>query len=108
MKCVPRVNCDFEGVMTNEVFNLTPQLEMLRVPLIPCVNRMQNNAIDVCCRDPNYKDPWPDMNGNNNNNNNNGNNGFNNGNNGNNFQGNQNNQNSGNNRNNKKKNGYGK
>jgi len=92
--------------MTNEVFNLTPQLEMLRVPLIPCVNRMQNNAIDVCCRDPNYKDPWPDMNGNNNNNN--GNNGFNNGNNGNNFQGNQNNQNSGNNRNNKKKNGYGK
>ncbi len=20
-------------------------------------------AIDVCCRDPNYKDPWPDMNG---------------------------------------------
>merc|ERR1712025_882849 len=39
-------------------------LEMLRVPLIPCVNRARNNQIDVCCRDPNYKDPWPDTNNN--------------------------------------------
>ena len=30
----------------------------------PCVNRARNNEIDVCCRDPNYKDPWPDMNNN--------------------------------------------
>jgi len=64
MKCVQRINCDFNGVMTNEVFNLTPDLEMLRVPLIPCVNRQRQNNIDVCCRDPNYKDPWPNMNGN--------------------------------------------
>jgi len=62
MKCVQRINCDFNGVMTNEVFNLTPDLEMLRVPLIPCVNRQRQNSIDVCCRDPNYKDPWPNMN----------------------------------------------
>jgi len=61
MKCVPKVNCDLEGVMTNEVFNRTPSLEMLSVPLIPCVNRQAGNVIDVCCRDPNYKDPWPDM-----------------------------------------------
>ena len=34
MKCVPRVNCDFNGVMTDQTLNLTPDLEMLRVPLI--------------------------------------------------------------------------
>jgi len=63
MKCVPKINCDFEGVMTNEVFNVSPDLEMLRVPLIPCINRAAGNVVDVCCRDPNYKDPWPDMQG---------------------------------------------
>jgi len=63
MKCVPRINCDLKGVMTNEVLSYSPQLEMLRVPLIPCVNREQGNQVDVCCRDPNYKDPWPNMNG---------------------------------------------
>ncbi|XP_023330448.1 uncharacterized protein DDB_G0283357 [Eurytemora carolleeae] len=66
MKCVPRINCNFEGVMVNEVFNLSPELEMLRVPLIPCVNQQAGNVVDVCCRDPNYQDPWPDMNNNNN------------------------------------------
>jgi len=70
MKCVPRVNCNLEGVMVDQVLNYTPAVEMLRVPLIPCVNIMAGNTIDVCCRDPNYQDPWPDMNNNNNNNNN--------------------------------------
>jgi len=112
MKCVPRQNCDFDGVMTNEVLNLTPQLEMLRVPLIPCVNRNQNNAIDVCCRDPNYKDPWPNMMNGNGNNKMGNNNGFNNANKGNNFQGGNQNRRNQNNKNNaaKKKNhgGYGR
>ena len=45
MKCVPKVNCDFEGVMTEEVLELGPELEMLRVPLI--VSRAVNLA--VCC-----------------------------------------------------------
>jgi len=63
MKCVPKINCDFEGVMRNEVFNLSPARESQRVPLIPCINRQAGNVIDVCCRDPNYKDPWPDMQG---------------------------------------------
>ena len=22
------------------------------------------NVVDVCCRDPNYQDPWPNMNNN--------------------------------------------
>ena len=38
MKCVPRVNCNLEGVMVNEVLNYTPQVEMLRVPLIVIIN----------------------------------------------------------------------
>jgi hypothetical protein len=29
-----RENCDFEGVMTNDVLDLSPELDMLRVPLI--------------------------------------------------------------------------
>merc|ERR1712080_31828 len=73
MKCVERPFCDFNGVMTDQPLNnLTPHLEMLRVPLIPCVNRERGNSVNVCCRDPNYKDPWPDMNGNNGQNVNNG------------------------------------
>jgi len=60
MLCIKRENCDFNGVITEQTLNLTPQLEMLRVPLIPCVNP-QTTAIDVCCRDPNYVDPWPNM-----------------------------------------------
>merc|ERR1711962_271936 len=58
MLCVPREKCDFKGFITEQTLSLSPQLEMLRVPLINCVN-MENQNIDVCCRDPNYVDPWP-------------------------------------------------
>jgi len=58
MLCVPRANCDFKGSITQQTLNLSPQLEMLRVPLIPCVNP-DTQAVEVCCRDPNYVDPWP-------------------------------------------------
>ena len=34
MKCVKKINCDFDGFMTDDVLDLTPELEMLRVPLI--------------------------------------------------------------------------
>ena len=42
MECVQKTRCDFDGFITEEVFNLTPDLEMLRVPLIvrivkPCL-----------------------------------------------------------------------
>jgi len=63
MKCVPRTSCDLEGVMRNQVFNYSPAQEAARVPLIPCINQARGNSIDTCCRDPNYKDPWPDMQG---------------------------------------------
>merc|ERR1719461_14869 len=34
MKCVPKINCDFNGVMVNTQIILTPNQEALRVPLI--------------------------------------------------------------------------
>ena len=60
MLCIPRANCDFKGFITEQTIAYTPQLEMLSVPLIPCVNP-ENQNIDVCCRDPNYVDPWQAM-----------------------------------------------
>merc|ERR1719209_2114691 len=54
MKCVPKTNCDLKGVMTETAQSYSPEVELLRVPLIPCVNREAGNAVDVCCRDPNY------------------------------------------------------
>merc|ERR1711963_784365 len=77
MKCVPKINCDFNGVMVNYEVRLNRVQEEGRVPLIPCFNQ-RGNTVDVCCRDPNYKDPWPDMNNGNGNGNFNGNNGNNN------------------------------
>ena len=79
MKCVPKINCDFNGVMVNTRVFLSPIQEKQRVPLIvsknnkkitktnrylpqACVNSARGNNVDVCCRDPNYKDPWPEMN----------------------------------------------
>merc|ERR1719273_2504187 len=59
MKCVEKINCDFNGVMVEEPVFLNPEQETQRVPLIPCFNTARRNVVDVCCRDPNYKDPWP-------------------------------------------------
>lgn len=88
MECIQRRNCDFDGFITEDPLDISPDLEMLRVPLIvrnhdtwitcinvfdwfyfhfqPCINRARGNQIDVCCRDPNYKDPWPNNNANSN------------------------------------------
>merc|ERR1711892_1143103 len=59
MKCVQKITCNFNGVMVEEQVQLTALQETQRVPLIPCFNPSRSNAVDVCCRDPNYKDPWP-------------------------------------------------
>merc|ERR1711963_1308617 len=61
MKCVEKKLCDFNGVMRNFVTALSPAQESLRVPLIPCVSQRAGGEVDVCCRDPNYKDPWPEQ-----------------------------------------------
>ena len=34
MECVQKTSCDFDGFITEEEFIITPDLEMLRVPLI--------------------------------------------------------------------------
>jgi len=49
------------GVMVDFVVRLNSVQEQRRVPLISCFNASRGNSVDVCCRDPNYKDPWPDM-----------------------------------------------
>jgi len=59
MKCVEKISCNFNGVMVDQPVLLNPEQEAQRVPLIPCFNTARSNAVDVCCRDPNYKDPWP-------------------------------------------------
>jgi len=61
MKCVEKKLCDFNGVMRDFVTTLSPAQESLRVPLIPCVSQRAGGEVDVCCRDPNYKDPWPEQ-----------------------------------------------
>merc|ERR1712012_1103950 len=61
MKCVEKRLCDFNGVMRDFVTTLSPTQESLRVPLIPCVSQRAGGEVDVCCRDPNYKDPWPEQ-----------------------------------------------
>jgi len=61
MECVPKSSCDFDGVITEDFIQDTPELNALRVPLIPCINRERSNMVDVCCRDPNFKDPWPQI-----------------------------------------------
>jgi len=55
MKCVERRFCDFNGVMRQQESRLSQEQELLRVPLIPCVNQLRGQAVDTCCRDPNYK-----------------------------------------------------
>merc|ERR1711936_744491 len=61
MKCVEKRLCDFNGVMRDFVTTLSPAQESLRVPLIPCVSQRAGSEVDVCCHDPNYKDPWPEQ-----------------------------------------------
>jgi len=60
MKCVDRSLCDFNGVMREFETRLSPEQELLRVPLIPCVSGVRAGPGYTCCRDPNYKDPWPE------------------------------------------------
>jgi len=60
MLCVQKINCDFDGVITRDIIQSTPQIEELRVPLIPCINRERGNTVDVCCKDPDYENQYPD------------------------------------------------
>ncbi|XP_075232343.1 uncharacterized protein LOC142330774 [Lycorma delicatula] len=58
LKCVPITYCTAEGVMANSQVYLTREQQENRVPLTDCMNP-DTNVVGKCCRDPNYKDPWP-------------------------------------------------
>ncbi|PSN51774.1 hypothetical protein C0J52_05279 [Blattella germanica] len=58
LKCVPESYCTAEGVMANSPVTLTREQYENRVPLSDCADP-DTGAIGKCCRDPNYKDPWP-------------------------------------------------
>ena len=45
MECVQRVNCDFEGFITTDTLNLSPDLEMLRVPLIVSPLQIESSVL---------------------------------------------------------------
>ncbi|KAJ4444116.1 hypothetical protein ANN_05905 [Periplaneta americana] len=58
LKCVPESYCTAEGVMANQPVSLTREQYENRVPLSDCADP-DTGVIGKCCRDPNYKDPWP-------------------------------------------------
>ncbi|CAG0886064.1 unnamed protein product [Cyprideis torosa] len=56
--CVYQNQCNSTGYIKGE-----PQPEddlvTYRVQLTPCINNAEGGFIGVCCRDPDYTDPWP-------------------------------------------------
>uniref|UniRef100_A0A1B6KRD9 Peptidase S1 domain-containing protein n=1 Tax=Graphocephala atropunctata TaxID=36148 RepID=A0A1B6KRD9_9HEMI len=58
LKCVAEVYCTADGVMSDFPVALTREQAENRVPLTDCQN-LETGIIGKCCRDPNYKDPWP-------------------------------------------------
>ncbi|XP_039291082.1 trithorax group protein osa isoform X2 [Nilaparvata lugens] len=58
LKCVAITYCTVEGVMADKPVYLTREQQENRVPLTDCMN-LETNTQGKCCRDPNYKDPWP-------------------------------------------------
>lgn len=58
MNCTSRQFCDASGTISKTPVDLSPEQAMFRVPLIDCQDR-QTATDGVCCRDPDYTDPWP-------------------------------------------------
>ncbi|KAJ8921243.1 hypothetical protein NQ315_013715 [Exocentrus adspersus] len=61
LKCVQEIYCTAEGVVSPVPVVLTKDQELLRVPTTECRD-IETGIIGKCCRDPNYKDPWPSAN----------------------------------------------
>jgi len=51
MRCVPKSNCNFSGLISSTPVHLTQLQEEWRIPLSPCVNIKQKNIVHVCCRE---------------------------------------------------------
>lgn len=51
--------CAADGTISTSPVNLTPEQQQFRVPLGRCRDESKGISEGVCCRDPNYTDPWP-------------------------------------------------
>lgn len=51
--------CGADGTISTSPVSLTPEQETYRVPVSPCRDDSKGLSQGVCCRDPNYTDPWP-------------------------------------------------
>ncbi|VEN56226.1 unnamed protein product, partial [Callosobruchus maculatus] len=61
LKCVQEIYCTADGFVSPVPVVLTKEQELLRVPTTTCKD-IETGIIGKCCRDPNYKDPWPSAN----------------------------------------------
>ncbi|XP_049824987.1 uncharacterized protein LOC109605766 isoform X2 [Aethina tumida] len=61
LKCVQEIYCTADGFVSPVPVVLTKEQELLRVPTTECSDQ-ESGIIGKCCRDPNYKDPWPSAN----------------------------------------------
>nr|CAH7761644.1 unnamed protein product [Callosobruchus chinensis] len=61
LKCVQEIYCTADGFVSPVPVVLTKEQETLRVPTTTCKD-IETGIIGKCCRDPNYKDPWPSAN----------------------------------------------
>lgn len=58
MNCTRIEMCSAIGVISKTPVILTPEQQLFRVPLTECLHP-QTKEPGVCCRDPDYTDPWP-------------------------------------------------
>ena len=58
MNCTEAQFCSAMGVISKTPIVLTPEQELFRVPTTPC-RSPDKGFTGVCCRDPDYVDPWP-------------------------------------------------
>ncbi|KAL7026801.1 hypothetical protein ACKWTF_005172 [Chironomus riparius] len=58
LNCTRIEMCSAIGVISKTPVILTPEQQLFRVPLSECLHP-QTKEQGVCCRDPDYTDPWP-------------------------------------------------
>ncbi|XP_053692094.1 mucin-5AC [Sabethes cyaneus] len=58
MNCTETQFCSSTGVISKTPVTLTPEQELFRVPVTEC-RSPDRGFTGVCCRDPDYVDPWP-------------------------------------------------
>ncbi|XP_052893104.1 uncharacterized protein LOC128300896 [Anopheles moucheti] len=58
MNCTEEEYCSSTGVISKTPVVLTEEQKLFRVPVTACRN-LERGFTGVCCRDPDYVDPWP-------------------------------------------------